>query len=291
MIPTEILDKVRYIEIQTRHLVNDIFGGEYHSVFKGQGMEFAEVREYLPGDDIRAIDWNVTARFGKPYIKRFEEERELTVMLAVDGSGSTMYGTGEALKMDIAAEIAAILAFSAIKNNDKVGLMVFSEEIEKYLPPKKGKGHVLRLIRDLLYHESAGHQTRLDLALEYLLRVLKRKAVIFLLSDFLDDGFDVPLKLVSRKHDLILLRLADPSERELPDLGLVKWYDPETGDESWIDTSSATVREQFRMQAGERRDAFERFCRRNAIDLVDIDTHAGYVKPLMDYFTTRSMRH
>ncbi|UCD38260.1 MAG: DUF58 domain-containing protein [Fidelibacterota bacterium] len=291
MIPKEILEKVRFIEIQTRHLVNDIFGGEYHSVFKGRGMEFAEVREYLPGDDVRTIDWNVTARFGKPFVKRFDEERELTVMLAVDGSGSSMYGTGSVLKSDIAIEIAAVLAFSAIKNNDKVGLAIFSDEIEKFIPPKKGKGHVLRVIRDLLYHESIGHQTRLDVALEYLLRVLKRRSVIFLLSDFLDEGFDIPLKLVSRKHDLILLRLEDPSESLLPDLGLIKWYDPETEEEAWLDTSSTAVRTQFAQKAAERRLDFQNQCQRNNIDLISINTHDSYVQPLMNYFTTRATRH
>ncbi len=291
MIPARILEKVRYIEIHTRHLVNDIFGGEYHSVFKGQGMEFAEVREYLPGDDIRTIDWNVTARFGKPFIKRFDEERELTVVLAVDGSGSSMYGTGAALKSDIAIEIAAVLAFSAIKNNDKVGLVIFSNGIEKFIPPKKGRAHVLRVIRDLVYHDPAGHSTRIDLALEYLLRVLKRRAVIFLLSDFLDEGFDIPLKLVGRKHDLILLRLEDPSEQDLPNLGLVKWYDPETGASAWLDTASSTVREQFSRQVEQRRTVFQQFCRRNSIDLISINTHRSYVQPLMNYFTTRSTRH
>jgi uncharacterized protein (DUF58 family) len=291
VIPKEILEKVRYIEIQTRHLVNDIFGGEYHSVFKGRGMEFAEVREYLPGDDVRSIDWNVTARFGKPFIKRFDEERELTVMLAVDGSGSSMYGTGSALKRDIAVEIAAVLAFSAIKNNDKVGLIIFSDTVEKFIPPKKGKGHVLRVIRDLLYHESVGHQTRLGYALEYLLRVLKRRAVIFFLSDFLDEAFDVPLKLVSRKHDLILLRLEDPSELTLPDFGLVKWYDPETEEEAWLDTSSRSIREQYVNQAEERRQTFQNFCHRHNIDLISLNTHESYVQPLMKYFTTRMGRH
>ena len=290
MIPSEILEKVRFIEIQTRHLVNDIFGGEYHSVFKGRGMEFSEVREYMPGDDVRAIDWNVTARFGKPFIKRFEEERELTVMLAVDGSGSATYGTGEVLKSDLATEIAAVLAFSAIKNNDKVGLMVFSGEIEKFVPPKKGRGHVLRLIRDLLYHEPVGRETRIGQALEYMLRVLKRRSVIFLLSDFLDEGFEVPLQLVSRKHDLILLRLEDPTEKDLPNLGLVKWYDPETHEEAWLDTSSASVRELFRSRVTQRREEFDNFCKRHAIDLITIDTHQSYVKPLMNYFTTRSTR-
>ncbi len=291
MIPREILEKVRYIEIRTRHLVNDIFGGEYHSVFKGRGMEFAEVREYQPGDDIRTIDWNVTARFGRPFIKRFEEERELTVVLAVDGSGSSVYGTGPVLKSDIAVEIAAVLAFSAIKNSDKVGLVIFSDGIEKFIPPKKGRGHVLRVIRDLLYHEPVGRKTSLDAALEYLLRVLKRRSVIFLLSDFLDEGFDVPLKLVSRKHDLILLRLQDPSEQILPNLGLVKWYDPETGDEAWLDTSSKAVRRQFTRRVEERRAVFQEYCRRHSIDLISINTHASYVQPLMNYFTTRATRH
>ncbi|MEE9466461.1 MAG: DUF58 domain-containing protein [Candidatus Neomarinimicrobiota bacterium] len=291
MIPAQILEKVRFIEIQTRHLVNDIFGGEYHSVFKGQGMEFAEVREYLPGDDIRSIDWNVTARFGKPYIKRFDEERELTVVLAVDGSGSSMYGTGAVLKSDIATEIAAVLAFSAIKNHDKVGLVIFSDGVEKFIPPKKGKAHVLRVIRDLLYHDPVGHRTRIDTALEYLLRVLKRRSVIFLLSDFLDEGFDVPLKLVGRKHDLILLRIEDPSEQSLPDLGLVKWYDPESGETAWLDTSSPAIREQFAQRMEARRAGFYQFCQRQSIDLISINTHESYVLPLMNYFTTRSTRH
>lgn len=291
MIPKEILEKVRYIEIQTRHLVNDIFGGEYHSVFKGRGMEFAEVREYLPGDDVRSIDWNVTARFGKPFIKRFDEERELTVMLAVDGSGSSMYGTGSALKSDIAVEIAAVLAFSAIKNNDKVGLLIFSDTVEKFIPPKKGKGHVLRVIRDLLYYESFGHRTRLGYVLEYLLRVLKRRTVIFFLSDFLDEAFDVPLKLASRKHDLILLRLEDPSELVLPNFGLVKWYDPETEEEIWLNTSSRSIREQYVYQVKERRQTFQNFCHRHNIDLISLNTHESYVRPLMEYFTTRMGRH
>ncbi|MCK4578189.1 MAG: DUF58 domain-containing protein [Candidatus Marinimicrobia bacterium] len=291
MIPPEILEKVRFIEIHTRHLVNDIFGGEYHSVFKGQGMEFSEVREYLPGDDIRSIDWNVTARFGKPYIKRFEEERELTVLLAVDGSGSSIYGTGQALKSDIATELAAVLAFSAIKNNDKVGLLIFSDHVEKFIPPKKGKSHVLRVIRDLLYHDPTGRHTRLGTTLEYLLRALKRRSVIFLLSDFLDEEFEIPLQLVSRKHDLILLRLEDTSEQELPALGLVKWYDSETGEDIWLDTSSAAVRKQFASQVEERRDGFEKFCQRHSIDLITIDTSKSYIKPLMSYFAARATRH
>lgn len=291
MIPKEILEKVRFLEIQTRHLVNDVFGGEYHSVFKGQGMEFAEVREYQPGDDIRSIDWNVTARMGKPFIKRFEEERELTVMLAVDGSGSAVYGTGEAMKSDIAVEIAAVLAFSAIKNNDKVGLTLFSDGVEKYIPPKKGKGHVLRLIRDLIYHEPSGQRTNLGETISYLMRVLKRRSVIFLMSDFIDEDFDVPLKLINRKHDLILLRLEDPSERELPDLGLVKWYDPESHAEVWLDTSSPAVREQFAATTQERRDKFEEFCRKQAVDLISINTHENYVSPLMNYFTSRARRN
>ena len=211
-------------------------------------------------------------------------------MLAVDGSGSATYGTGEVLKSDLAIEIAAVLAFSAIKNNDKVGLMVFSGEIEKFVPPKKGRGHVLRLIRDLLYHEPEGRETRIGQALEYLLRVLKRRSVIFLLSDFLDEGFELPLQLVSRKHDLILLRLEDPTEKDLPNLGLVKWYDPETLEEAWLDTSSASVREQFRQRVMQRRTEFDNFCKRHAIDLISIDTHRSYVKPLMDYFITRSAR-
>ena len=238
MIPKQILKKVKRIEIRTRGLVNDLFGGEYHSVFKGRGMTFSEVREYQPGDDIRLIDWNVTARTGSPFIKVFEEERELTVYLIVDISASGEFGSNQQLKREFGAEIAAVLGFSAIKNNDKVGLILFSEDVEKYVVPKKGKSHVLRVVRELLYTDSKKSGTSIKKALDYLLKVAKRKSVIFLISDFLDDGYWSSLKVVNRKHDLIGIQLYDPAEISLPDLGLSKIEDPETGSAFWIDTSS-----------------------------------------------------
>ena len=245
MLPIEILKKVRLLEIQTRHLVNDIFGGEYHSAFKGMGMEFAEVREYQPGDDIRDIDWNVTARTGKPFIKKFDEERELTVMLMVDVSASGYFGSGENFKSDLMVELASILSFSAIKNNDKVGLILFSDQIEKFIPPNKGKSHVLRVIRELIYYKTEDKKTNLSEALEYSLKALKRKSVIFFLSDFLDEGYETSLKLINQKHDLICIQLTDPSEIEIPDLGLIKMHDVETGDTIWVDTSNEKIRKEM----------------------------------------------
>ena len=234
----QILKKVKQIEIRTRGLVNNLFGGEYHSVFKGRGMTFSEVREYQPGDDIRLIDWNVTARTGSPFIKIFEEERELTVYILVDISASGEFGSINQLKRDYESEIASVLGFSAIKNNDKVGLILFSNEIEKYVMPKKGKSHVLRLIRELLYTKPQSSLTSLKIALEYLLKVAKRKSVVFLISDFLDKGYWSSLRIVNRKHDLIGIQLYDPAEIELPNLGILKVRDPESNSSFWIDTSS-----------------------------------------------------
>ena len=230
MIPKQILKKVKQIEIRTRGLVNDLFGGEYHSVFKGRGMTFSEVREYQPGDDIRLIDWNVTARNSSPFIKVFEEERELTVYLIVDISRSGEFGSQNQLKHEFGAEIASVLGFSAIKNNDKVGLILFSNDIEKYVVPKKGKSHVLRVIRELLYTSPSKNGTSIKVALDYLLKVAKRKSVVFLISDFLDEEYWSSLKVVNRKHDLIGIRLFDPAEITFPNLGVVKVRDPETGE-------------------------------------------------------------
>ena len=229
MIPREILKKVRRIEISTRGLVNDVFSGEYHSVFKGQGMTFSEVREYQYGDDIRSIDWNVTARTGAPFVKIFEEERELTVMLVVDVSASGNFGTRERIKGEVAVELSAVLAFSAIKNNDKIGLILFSDRIEKFVPPRKGRRHVLRVLRELLYHRPEGRGTDIGGALEYLSRVVPRRAVVFLVSDFMGTGFLRPLSVAGRRHDLIAVRMKDTRESELPPMGLVEMEDPETG--------------------------------------------------------------
>jgi len=241
----ELLKKVRLVELRTKGFVNEIFSGEYHSVFKGRGIEFAEVREYQYGDDIRLIDWNVSARFGRPYIKVFEEERELTVMLLVDFSGSSQYGTRNGLKRDIAVEICACLAFSAMKNNDKVGAILFTDRIEKFIPPKKGKSHILRILRELLFFEPVGKKTNLRLGLEYLNKVIKKRSISFFISDFYDNNFEDPLKLVSKKHDLIAVHLVDPTEKELPPLGLIKIVDAETGENIWADSTSDIVRKKY----------------------------------------------
>ena len=227
MIPKEILKKVRLIEIKTRHVVNDIFGGEYHSAFKGKGMEFAEVREYVPGDDIRDIDWNVTARTGKPFIKKFDEERELTVMLMIDVSASGFYGTGDTLKSDLMVELSSVLSFSANKNNDKVGLILFSDKIEKFIPPKKGKSHVMRIIRELIFYKAEDQKTDISQAIEFVQKVVKRKSVIFLLSDYLDSNFHKPLCHLNNKHDVVSIKFDDPSEIYIPNLGIIKIHDSE----------------------------------------------------------------
>ena len=237
MLTRELLKQVRQIEIKTRGLVNEVFSGEYHSVFKGRGMEFSEVREYEPGDDIRSIDWNVTARFGHPYVKIFEEERELTVMLLIDMSGSLIFGSVEKTKQQIAAELSAILAFSAMKNNDKVGLILFTDSIEKFVPPRKGKSHILRIIREVLSFEPRGNKTDLKGALEYFNHIIKKKSIVFLLSDFFDSGYEKILKIVGKKHDLIGMVINDPRENDLPEAGLIKFRDAETGEIRYLNTS------------------------------------------------------
>ena len=263
MIPKQILKKVKQVEIRTRGLVNDLFGGEYHSVFKGRGMAFSEVREYQPGDDIRLIDWNVTARNGSPFIKIFEEERELTVYLLVDISKSGEFGSQNQLKQEFGAEIASVLGFSAIKNNDKVGLILFSNDIEKYVVPKKGKSHVLRVIRELLYNEPKGNKTSIKNVLDYLLKVAKRKSVIFLISDFIDDDYWASLKIVNRKHDLIGIRLFDPAEKLLPDIGVIKVRDPESGSSFWIDTSNRVEMEKLKNKINSDFDTFNKQAKKN----------------------------
>ena len=291
MIPAEILKKVRLIEIKTRHIVNNIFGGEYHSAFKGMGMEFAEVREYYPGDDIRAIDWNVTARTGKPFIKKYDEERELTVMLIVDVSASGFFGTGESLKSDIMIELASILSFSAIKNNDKVGLLLFSDKIEEFIPPKKGKSHVLRVIREMIYHKAKDRKTDISIALEHIQKVLKRKSIIFLLSDFWDGSFQQTMKLINKKHDLINIQILDKAEIAIPKLGMVKFHDAETQKSAWIDTNNKQVQNISTKYIQNKNKVIKEFCKKNKIDFISIDTAEGYLNPLEQFFSTRIHRH
>lgn len=290
MIPKQILKKVKQVEIRTRGLVNDLFGGEYHSVFKGRGMAFSEVREYQPGDDIRLIDWNVTARNGAPFIKVFEEERELTVYLLVDISKSGEFGSQNQLKQEFGAEIASVLGFSAIKNNDKVGLLLFSNDVEKYVVPKKGKSHVLRIIRELLYTEPKNKGTSLKNALDYLLKVAKRKSVVFLISDFIDDKYWSSLKIANRKHDLIGIRLFDPAEKLFPDLGVLKVKDPESGSSFWIDTSSKREMEKLESKIQSDFDAFQNKAKKIGFDIISLATDQDFVEPLISLFRKRDKR-
>ena len=291
MIPSEIIKKVRLIEIKTRHIVNNLFGGEYHSAFKGMGMEFAEVREYYPGDDIRAIDWNVTARTGKPFIKKFDEERELTVMLMIDVSASGFFGTGELLKSDVMIELASILSFSAINNNDKVGLLLFSDRIEKYIPPKKGKSHVLRVIREMIYHRAKDRDTDIAFALKHIQRVLKRKSIIFLISDFWDNSFQQAMKLINKKHDLINIQILDKAEYSIPKVGFVKINDVESLSSSWIDTNNSYVQSAISNKIKRHNNIFHVFCKKHKIDLISINTAQGYFQPLEHFFNNRMQRH
>ena len=291
MIPREILKKVKRIEIQTLGLVNNFFGGEYHSVFKGRGMTFSEVREYQPGDDIRLIDWNVTARSGNPFIKVFEEERELTVFLIVDISASGAFGSESQLKKNIGAEIASVLGFSAIKNNDKVGLILFSDEVVKYVPPKKGKSHVLRVIRELLYTKPNGNGSSIKDALEFLMKVSKRRCVVFLLSDFLDNKFWNSIRITNRKHDLIGIKIYDPYEINLPDIGMIKVEDPETGSMFWIDTSFEPDLKQMNNNNIKSLVDLEKQSAKIGLDIISISTTEDYVDPLMKFFKRRGKKY
>lgn len=283
----ELAHKVRLLEIQTRHLVNDIFSGEYESVFKGRGVEFAEVREYQPGDDVRTIDWNVTARRGSPYVKQFAEERELTVILAVDGSASTRFGTQGALKRERAAEVAAVLGLAANRNNDRAGALLFAEGIERYVPPKKGKTHVLRLVRDILSFDPPARGTDLAGAIRFLTRVLHRRSVVFLLSDFLDEGYEKPLAALAVRHDVVALVLEDRRDRHLPDVGLIEAVEPESGMRRWLDTSSERVRDAYARVAEEAAAARRAGFQRAGIDAVPLDTHADWVDPMRRFFEAR----
>ena len=290
MLPREILKKVKRIEIRTRGLVDSFFGGEYHSSFKGRGMTFSEVREYQPGDDVRLIDWNVTARSGNPFIKVFEEERELTVFLLVDISSSGSFGSENYLKKTVGAEIASVLGFSAIKNNDKVGLILFSNDIVKYIPPKKGKSHVLRVIRELLYTNSKGRGTSIGNALDFVMKVSKRKSVVFLLSDFIDENYWDSLKIVNRKHDFVGIKISDPFEVNFPNVGMLKAEDPETGSVFWIDTSNYSDLKNMNDSNRKKVDSFLNRTKKSGIDIVSISTSNDYIEPLMKFFKKRGKK-
>jgi uncharacterized protein (DUF58 family) len=286
----DILKKVRQIEIKTRGVVNEIMSGEYHAVFKGRGMNFAEVREYQIGDDVRSIDWNVSARMGHPYIKLFEEERELLVMLLCDVSSSSHFGSGASLKVDVATELAAVLAFSAIRNQDKVGLILFTDRIEKFVAPRKGKSHILRILRELITFEPQRSGTHLGGALEYMNSVVKKRAIVFLISDFIDDGYLQAARIVGRKHDLTAVHVSDPREYLLPDLRLVRLHDAESGAPMWVDSSSLRVRR--RLEAGFRawQAGVKTEFQRSGIDYLPLSTDRDYVRPLVQFFKQREQR-
>jgi uncharacterized protein (DUF58 family) len=290
MLPREVLENVRRIEIQTRRMVTDALAGEYHSVFKGRGMEFAEVREYQVGDDIRTIDWNVTSRTGALHVKKFTEERELTVLLVLDASGSSDFGTRRRFKREVAAEMGALLAFSAIKNNDRVGAVVFTDDVEMYVPARKGKAHALRVIRDLLYFEPKGRRTNLARACEYLNRVTRKRAVVFLLSDFLDRGFEKPLRVAAKKHDLISVFLSDPAESAIPGAGLVELEDAETGKRLLVDTSDREAMEIYRRLVAERGRRQRDDLIGMGIDVIDVETGVPYGRTLLRFFEMRARR-
>jgi len=291
MLPREVFRNIRRIEIRTRRIVNSLFSGEYHSVFKGQGMEFDEVRAYQYGDDVRLIDWNVTARTGTPHIKKFCEERELTVMLVVDASSSGNFGTVEQMKGEIAVELCALLAFSAIKNNDRVGLIIFTDRVEKYVPPKKGRTHVLRVIRELLYFEPEGKGTDIAGALEYLNRLCRRKSVVFVISDFFAEGWERPLQVANKKHDMVAIALSDPREYDLPDVGFIELEDAETGEVLLLDTSNPILRREFARESRKATRLREKAFKLRDVDFVEIGTGESYVDPLVRFFRKRAKMH
>lgn len=290
MLSVEVMRQVRRLQLRARRAVQTLLGGEYHSVFKGVGLSFDEVREYQPGDDIRSIDWNVTARVGSPFIKRFVEERELTVMLVVDVSGSQRFGTQKQPKRAVAAELAALIAFSAIANNDRVGLIAFSDRVERYVAPAKGSRHVLRLLRDILFFEPERQKTSLKAALDYLNQVQRRRAIVFSIGDFADEGYDDVFRLTGRKHDLIAVRVTDPRERELPAIGPIQFEDAETGEFLLIDTSSASLRRQFADRATARHEALRKLARSAQVDLVEVGTDGGHFDALVRFFRLREKR-
>jgi uncharacterized protein (DUF58 family) len=286
----ELLKKVRKIEIKTRGLSNHLFSGEYHSAFKGRGMAFSEVREYQIGDEIRTIDWNVTARFNHPYVKVFDEERELTVMLLMDVSGSGNFGTINQQKQDVATELCAVLAFSAIQNNDKVGVIFFSDKIEKFIPPKKGRSHILMIIRELIDFTPANKGTNVAEALKYFTSAIKKKCTAFVISDFMSPAFEDELKIANKKHDIIALRLYDRHEEEFPNMGLIPVRDEETGEIQWVNTADKDVRNAYKADALRRNAGLKETFKRSGVDFGDIGTHESYVKPLMTLFKKRESK-
>ena len=290
MSTSALLKKVRKIEIKTKGLSNHIFAGEYQTAFKGKGMAFSEVREYQPGDDVRSIDWNVTARYNAPFVKVFEEEREMTVMLLIDVSASGNFGTQKQFKRELATEISAILAFSAIKNNDKVGVIFFTDKVEQFIPPKKGKSHILRIIREVLAFQPTGKGTNIARALEYFNSVIKKRSICFILSDFMSKEFDRPLKIASKKHDLVALRIHDTREDTLPNVGLVPMQDTETEKMIFVDTSSKKVRDNFAKNRLQVTEKLRKLFPASGVDLIDITTGTDYVKPLINFFKTRGSR-
>ena len=287
----ELLHRIKAIQVKTNYLVNDIMAGEYVSAFKGRGMEFSEVREYQPGDDVRLIDWNVTARMNQPFIKEFKEERELTLMLLVDVSSSGGFGSHDKLKNEVSAEIASILAFAAIKNNDKIGLIVFSDKIEHTIPPKKGKAHIWNIIRTILNFKPEGKGTNISLPLEYLLNIQKRKATAFLISDFQDDGYEDALKLAKQKHDLVAISISDPREEKLPDVGLIRLEDPESGDILLVDTHDKEMTQKYSQLFQEKKVKRKKFFQSIDIDTIEIQTNHSLTDPIIRYFKMREKKH
>jgi uncharacterized protein (DUF58 family) len=289
-VPPEVLRQVKLIELRTRGLVNSLFTGEYRSVFKGQGMEFAEVREYQAGDEVRSIDWNVTARMRRPFVKRYIEERELTVMLAVDLSGSERFGTVRRFKSELATELGAVLAMSAVRNNDRVGVLLFTDRVEHVVPPGKGRRHALRVIRDLLVHEPVGRGTDVPGAIDYLAKMLSHHAIVFMISDFIGQNVERPIKVLARQHDVVAITVEDPSEGRLPDIGIARLEDPETGQTVDVDTSDPAVRAEYEGVVNAERDARRRLLRRLAIDEIPVSTDTGYIEPLLKFFRSRETR-
>lgn len=290
MDPTEILKKVRKIEIKTKGLSKHIFSGEYHSAFKGRGMSFSEVRNYQYGDDVRNIDWNVTARTGEPFVKVFEEERELTVILMVDISRSSFFGTKNVFKSELIAEISAVFAFSATTNNDKVGAILFTDKVEKYIPPKKGKSHILRIIREIIFYKAENTGTDINVAFEYLNNVQKKRSIVFVLSDFMGKGYETSMSIATKRHDVVGLHIYDPVEKELPSVGLIQAVDAESGEEIILDTSNRKIREEYEKWFSGNLDYFSTVFVKNRADVLSISTDGDYVKPLLQFFKNRKKR-
>jgi uncharacterized protein (DUF58 family) len=286
-LPVEIAKKVKLLEISTRKLVNNIFAGEYHTVFKGQGMTFADFREYVPGDDIRHISWTLTARAGRPYIKKFDEERELSLMLVVDVSGSSDFGSQGNFKGEVMAHIAALMAFSAARNKDQVGLLLFSDQVEHYVPPKKGQGHIRRILRDLYYHKPKSQKTRMDSSLRFLQGLLKKRSLIFIISDFYDSQFDVSLSLLGKKHEVVAVVVQDEKEKNFPDLGLVDLFDPETSETITVDSSSKAFQEMWSLEIKKQEKERDRMLRLAGVDRIDVFSNGDYIDPLIKYFRSR----